>query len=433
MKEPIISGTWAREILDSRGNPTIEVEIELESGATGWAAVPSGASTGVHEAVELRDGDKSRYRGKGVLCAVENVNEVIAPAIEELDATDQIGIDSLMIELDGTPNKGRLGANAILAVSMAVARAAADHTGLPLYQYLGSINNRLLPLPMINIINGGVHADNNLDIQEFMIVPAGPNSFSDALRAASETFYALKTILLENNLVTSVGDEGGIAPSLSSNREAFDYILKAIESAGYHPGDDIWFCIDAAASEFYNKETGIYTLAATGKKYDSDGLIEYYAKLVDEYPIVAIEDPLAEDDWEGWARMTEALGDKIEIIGDDIFVTNTKRIDRGIKEKSANASLIKLNQIGSVTETLDAIHLALTSGWGAVISHRSGETEDTFIADLAVATGVGQIKTGSVCRGERIAKYNRLLRIEDEMEGVCLFPDPSRFFPRLEK
>ena len=313
MKEPIISGTWAREILDSRGNPTIEVEIELESGATGWAAVPSGASTGVHEAVELRDGDKSRYRGKGVLQAVENVNEVIAPAIEELDATDQIGIDSLMIELDGTPNKGRLGANAILAVSMAVARAAADHTGLPLYQYLGSINNRLLPLPMINIINGGVHADNNLDIQEFMIVPAGPNSFRDALRAASETFYALKKILLENNLVTSVGDEGGIAPSLSSNREAFDYILKAIESAGYHPGDDIWFCIDAAASEFYNKETGIYTLAATGKKYDSDGLIEYYAKLVEEYPIVAIEDPLAEDDWGGWARMTAALGDKIEI------------------------------------------------------------------------------------------------------------------------
>jgi len=433
VEEPIIKEVWGREILDSRGNPTIEVEIELESGASGWAAVPSGASTGIHEAVELRDGDESRYLGKGVLKAVDNVNEVIGPAVEGLDATDQLGIDRLMIELDGTPNKGRLGANAILGVSMAVARAAADYAGLPLYQYLGAANRRLIPLPMMNVINGGVHAAGNLDIQEFMIIPAGPRSFKEALRIASETFQHLKQNFKDKNLISSVGDEGGIAPRLGSNREALDYILQAIESAGYTPGEDIWLCIDSAASEFYDAKTGIYTFKAGDKKFDSDGLIEYYEKLVEDYPIVSIEDPLAEDDWDAWAKITAALGDKVQIIGDDIFVTNTSRIARGIEEKSANSSLIKLNQIGTVTETLDAIDMTLNNGWGAVISHRSGETEDTFIADLAVATGVGQLKSGSICRGERIAKYNRLLGIEEELEGVATFPEPSRFYPRLRK
>ena len=404
MEEPIIKEVWGREILDSRGNPTIEVELELESGATGWAAVPSGASTGIHEAVELRDGDKSRYLGRGVLKAVDNVNEVIGPAVEGLDATDQLGIDRLMIELDGTPNKGRLGANAILGVSMAVARAAADYAGLPLYQYLGAANRRLIPLPMMNVINGGVHAAGNLDIQEFMIIPAGPRSFKEALRIASETFQHLKQNFKDKNLISSVGDEGGIAPRLGSNREALDYILQAIESAGYTPGEDVWLCIDSAASEFYDAKTGIYTFKAGDKKFDSDGLIEYYEKLVEDYPIVSIEDPLAEDDWDAWAKITAALGDKVQIIGDDIFVTNTSRIARGIEEKSANSSLIKLNQIGTVTETLDAIDMTLNNGWGAVISHRSGETEDSFIADLAVATGVGQLKSGSICRGERIVK-----------------------------
>ena len=433
MEEPIIKEVFGREILDSRGNPTIEVEIELESGASGWAAVPSGASTGIHEAVELRDGDESRYLGKGVLKAVDNVNEVIGPAVEGLDATDQLGIDSLMIELDGTPNKGRLGANAILGVSMAVARAAADYAGLPLYQYLGAANRRLIPLPMMNVINGGVHAAGNLDIQEFMIIPAGPRSFKEALRIASETFQHLKKIFMGENRISSVGDEGGIAPRLGSNREALDYILQAIESAGYTPGEDVWLCIDSAASEFYDAKTGIYTFKAGDKKFDSDGLIEYYEKLIEDYPIVSIEDPLAEDDWDAWAKITAALGDKVQIIGDDIFVTNTSRIARGIEEKSANSSLIKLNQIGTVTETLDAIDMTLNNGWGAVISHRSGETEDSFIADLAVATGVGQLKSGSICRGERIVKYNRLLAIEEELEGVAIFPEPSRFYPRLRK
>ena len=433
MEEPIIKEVFGREILDSRGNPTIEVEIELESGASGWAAVPSGASTGIHEAVELRDGDESRYLGKGVLKAVDNVNEVIGPAVEGLDATDQLGIDSLMIELDGTPNKGRLGANAILGVSMAVARAAADYAGLPLYQYLGAANRRLIPLPMMNVINGGVHAAGNLDIQEFMIIPAGPRSFKEALRIASETFQHLKKIFMGENRISSVGDEGGIAPRLGSNREALDYILRAIESAGYTPGEDVWLCIDSAASEFYDAKTGIYTFKAGDKKFDSDGLIEYYERLIEDYPIVSIEDPLAEDDWDAWAKITAALGDKVQIIGDDIFVTNTSRIARGIEEKSANSSLIKLNQIGTVTETLDAIDMTLNNGWGAVISHRSGETEDSFIADLAVATGVGQLKSGSICRGERIVKYNRLLVIEEELEGVATFPEPSRFYPRLRK
>ncbi|MCD6502448.1 phosphopyruvate hydratase [bacterium] len=429
----MIKEVFGREILDSRGNPTIEVEIELESGASGWAAVPSGASTGIHEAVELRDGDKSRYLGRGVLKAVDNVNEVIGPAVEGLDATDQLGIDRLMIELDGTPNKGRLGANAILGVSMAVARAAADYAGLPLYQYLGAANRRLIPLPMMNVINGGVHAAGNLDIQEFMIIPAGPRSFKEALRIASETFQHLKKIFMGENRISSVGDEGGIAPRLGSNREALDYILQAIESAGYTPGEDVWLCIDSAASEFYDAKTGIYTFKAGDKKFDSDGLIEYYERLIEDYPIVSIEDPLAEDDWDAWAKITAALGDKVQIIGDDIFVTNTSRIARGIEEKSANSSLIKLNQIGTVTETLDAIDMTLNNGWGAVISHRSGETEDSFIADLAVATGVGQLKSGSICRGERIVKYNRLLAIEEELEGVATFPEPSRFYPRLRK
>lgn len=431
MEEPIITGVWAREILDSRGNPTLETEIELESGATGWAAVPSGASTGIHEAVELRDGDPQRYYGKGVLNAIENVNEEIATAITGLDANDQLGIDRLLIELDGTPNKGRLGANAILSVSMAVARAAANHAEMPLYRYLGCVNNRTLPLPMLNVINGGVHADNNLDIQEFMIVPAGVPTYRESLRAASEVFHALKEILGEKGLVTAVGDEGGMAPSLKNNREAFDYILSAIERAGYIPGNDIWIAIDSAASEFYNDKEGLYSLGAEDRKLDSDGLAEYYTGIVEEYPIVSIEDPFDEDDWEGWINFTAAMGDKIQIVGDDIFVTNPERIERGVREKAANASLIKLNQIGTVTETLDAIHLSQRSRWGVVISHRSGETEDTFIADLAIATYAGQIKTGSICRGERIAKYNRLLRIEEQLAGVCRYPKPSEFYPML--
>ncbi len=429
--QPIIISVWAREILDSRGNPTLEVEMELESGVIGWAAVPSGASTGRHEAVELRDGDTDRYFGKGVTKAVDNVNEIIAPEIIDLDATDQLGIDKLMLELDGTPNKSRLGANAILGVSMAVARAAANHMELPLYQYIGGINSGTLPIPMLNVINGGSHASNNLDIQEFMILPAGAMSIGESIRAASETFKTLKKILDKENLVTAVGDEGGMAPSLQSNRQAIEYLIKAIEQAGYRPGEDIWITLDCAASEFYNTEKNIYYLKAEQKEFDYSDMIKYYDSLIRDYPIVSIEDPLDEDDWEGWAAMTAAHGDKIQIVGDDIFVTNPNRIARGIKEKSANAALIKLNQIGSVTETLDAIKISLNAGWGAVISHRSGETEDTFIADLAVATGVGQIKTGSICRGERISKYNQLLRIEEELTGVWHYPNPGELFPGL--
>jgi len=431
LEDLTITSVWAREILDSRGNPTLECEVELASGATGWAAVPSGASTGIHEAVELRDNDPDRYFGKGVQKAVANVNEIIAPEIIELDATDQLGIDQLMIELDGTPNKARLGANAILAVSMAVARAAANCMGLPLYQYLGRINSRTLPLPMLNVINGGAHADNNLDIQEFMVLPAGADSFSESLRAGSETFKTLKKLLDEDGLVTAVGDEGGIAPSLNTNREALDYLVKAIEEAGYVPGEDIWITLDCAASEFYDKKNNLYEMKIDNEKYDIDRLIDYYKRLVDKYPIVSIEDPFAEDDWEGWRAMTKELGDTIQIVGDDIFVTNRDRIIQGINEKSANAVLIKLNQIGTITETFDAVKTTLNAGWGAVISHRSGETEDTFIADLAVATGVGQIKTGSVCRSERICKYNQLLRIEEELAGVWHYPAPADFYPKL--
>jgi len=432
MTEPIIIGVWAREILDSRGNPTLEAEVELESGAVGWAAVPSGASTGSHEAVELRDGDPDRYFGKGVTKAVDNVNEIIAPEIIDLDATDQLGIDKLMIELDGTPNKAKLGANAILGVSMAVARAAASHMELPLYQYIGGINSRTLPIPMLNVINGGAHASNNLDIQEFMILPAGAHSIGESIRAASETFKTLKGILDKEGLVTAVGDEGGMAPSMKSNRQAIEYLLRAIEGAGYRPGEDIWISVDCAASEFYNSEKKLYQLTAENKELDYSGMIDYYEGLIKDYPIVSIEDPLAEDDWEGWTAMTAAVGNKIQIVGDDIFVTNPKRIRRGIDEKAANAVLIKLNQIGSVTETLDAIKMAMNAGWGAVISHRSGETEDTFIADLAVATGVAQIKTGSICRGERIAKYNQLIRIEEELTGVWIYPNPADIYPRLK-
>jgi enolase len=433
MTEPIIIGVWAREILDSRGNPTLEVEIELESGAIGWAAVPSGASTGSHEAVELRDGDPDRYLGKGVLKAIDNVNEVIAPEIIDLDATDQLGIDKLMIDLDGTPNKGKLGANAILGVSMAVTRAAANHMELPLYQYIGGINSRTLPVPMLNVINGGAHASNNLDIQEFMMLPAGAHSIGEAIRAASETFKSLKKILDKHGLVTAVGDEGGMAPTLKSNRDAIEFILRAIEMAGYRPGEDIWITIDAAASEFYDSERKLYCLKAENKELDYSGMIDYYGSLIVDYPILSIEDPLAEDDWEGWKAMTAAQGDKIQIVGDDIFVTNPDRIRLGIENRTANAALIKLNQIGTVTETLDAIKMSLNAGWGAVISHRSGETEDTFIADLAVATGVAQIKTGSICRGERIAKYNQLMRIEEELTGVWIYPDPADIYPRLRK
>lgn len=431
MDEPIIVGVWAREILDSRGNPTLEAEVELESGATGWAAVPSGASTGSNEAIELRDGDTKRYNGKGVLKAVENVNQIIAPEIVDLDATDQLGIDKLLIELDGTPNKSKLGANAILAVSMAVARASAEHTQLPLYQYLGGVYSNMLPIPMMNLINGGKHADNNLDIQEFMIVPCGLPTFGEAIRAASEIFHKLKALLDKKNLVTSVGDEGGIAPSLKSNKEAFEFLIDAIEKAGYVPGEDVWLAFDSAANEFYDNGTKLYCLKAENKKHDSDEMIDYYRKLIDAFPILSAEDPLSEYDWDGWIKMTKDFQKKIQIVGDDIFVTNPKIIAEGIKKKAATASLIKLNQIGTVSETLEAIRMSREAGWGAVISHRSGETEDTFISDLAVATGVGQIKTGSICRGERIAKYNRLLRIEEELAGVSIYPDPKVLFPKI--
>lgn len=433
MDEPIIAGIWGREILDSRGNPTVEAEVTLESGAAGWAAVPSGASTGAREAIELRDGDEERYLGKGVLNAVNNINEIISKELIGLDATDQLGIDKWLIEMDGTTNKENLGANAILAVSMACARAASNHIGQPLYNYLGGTNCKVLPLPMMNLINGGAHASNNLDIQEFMIIPTSMRTFRDALRAASEVFHILAKTLQEDGLSTGVGDEGGFAPSLPNNSQAIEYLLKAIEKAGFIPGRDIWLAMDCAASSFYDAENDIYDLKGEGKKLDVDGLIEYYGKMIEKYPIASIEDPLAEDDWDGWIKMTEAFNDKIQIVGDDIFVTNPRYISRGIIKKCANASLIKLNQIGTVSETIDAINISLRSGWNAVISHRSGETEDTFIADLAVATGVGQIKTGSCSRGERMCKYNQLMRIEEELIGVSFFQEASNIFPGINR
>lgn len=417
----------AREILDSRGNPTVEVDVQLETGALGRAAVPSGASTGEYEAVELRDGDQNRYLGKGVQKACENINDEIAPELLSYDASLQADIDSIMIELDGTKNKERLGANAILAVSMACAKAAAIDAGLSLYRYLGGVNAKELPVPMMNILNGGKHADNNVDIQEFMVAPAGASSFKEALRMGAEVFHALKKILKDMGLSTAVGDEGGYAPNLNSNEEALQVIMKAIEKAGYRPGDDIVICLDPAASSFF--ENGKYNLAAEKDPMkDSAALVSFYEKLINKYPIISIEDGLAEDDWEGFKLMTEHLGNRIQVVGDDLFVTNTERLRRGIEEKAANSILIKLNQIGTVTETIDAIEMAKRAGFTEVVSHRSGETEDPFIADFVVAMNTGQIKTGSASRSERIAKYNQLLRIEEELGDSAIYRGKSVYY-----
>jgi enolase len=439
LKMTTIVDVQSREILDSRGNPTVEVEILLSSGALGRAAVPSGASTGEHEAVELRDGDKKRYLGKGVLKAVKNVNDVIAPELTGLDATDQVAIDKMMIALDGTPNKGKLGANAILGCSMAVAKAAAEALQLPLYAYLGGVNATTLPVPMMNILNGGKHADNNVDLQEFMIMPVGAPSFREALRMGAEVFHALKGVLKAQGKNTSVGDEGGFAPALGSNAEALDVIMEAIGKAGFKAGEDVMLALDPASSEFYGQDSkggkikaaGKYVLAAESKGNQaktSEEMVEFYAKLCEAYPIISLEDGLAEDDWEGWRVLTERLGKKLQLVGDDIFVTNTERLARGIREGVSNSILIKLNQIGTVTETLNAIEMAKRAGFTAVISHRSGETEDTTLADVAVATNAGQIKTGSASRTDRIAKYNQLLRIEEELGDVAQFPGRSAFY-----
>ncbi|MBE9486044.1 MAG: phosphopyruvate hydratase [Desulfuromonadales bacterium] len=418
---------YAREILDSRGNPTVEVEVALETGVLGRAAVPSGASTGEREALELRDGDQGRYLGKGVLKAVEHVNEVIAAELIGWEASDQIGIDRKLLALDGTDFKSKLGANALLGVSMACAKAAAEDAGLPLYQYIGGANAKELPLPMMNIINGGEHADNNVDIQEFMIMPAGADSFKEALRMGAEIFHALKKVLKDKGYNTAVGDEGGFAPNLKSNEEALQVIMEAIEAAGYKPGEDILLALDVAASEIYkngkynfaNEEQAIKTAAET---------VAFYEDLVARYPIISIEDGLAENDWDGWKLMTEKLGDKIQIVGDDLFVTNTKILKEGIDKGIANSILIKVNQIGTLTETLEAIEMAKRAGYTAVVSHRSGETEDTTIADLAVATNAGQIKTGSLCRTDRVCKYNQLLRIEDELDDTAIFSGKEVFY-----
>ena len=419
----IITSIWAREILDSRGNPTIEVEVNLESGHTGRAAVPSGASTGSREALELRDGDKKRYKGKGVLKAVEHVNGEIAENIVGYDALKQVQIDTALIDLDGTDNKDRLGANALLGVSLATARAAANYLALPLYQYLGGINAKIMPVPMMNIINGGAHAPNNLDIQEFMIMPIGAENFREALRMGTEVFHVLKGILAADGHITSVGDEGGFAPNLRNHDEAFKYILKAIEEAGYVPGIDIALAIDAAASEFYID--GKYQIKGEGKNLSSSEMVTYLKEFTNKYPIISIEDGLAEGDWDGWRQLTVELGDSIQIVGDDIFVTNPDILSRGIEEGVGNSILIKLNQIGTLTETLDTIELAKLNGYTTVISHRSGETEDAFIADLAVATNAGQIKTGSLSRSDRLAKYNQLLRIEEQLEEVATYYGPA--------
>ena len=412
-----------REILDSRGNPTVEVEVLLESGVIGRAAVPSGASTGEREAVELRDGDKSRYMGKGVTKAVNNINNRIADELIDFDAADQVAIDNFLIQLDGTPNKSELGANAILGVSLACAKASAQTLGLPLYQYIGGTNAKVLPVPMMNIINGGKHADNTVDFQEFMIMPHGATSFAEALRMGVETFHSLKSVLKSKNYNTAVGDEGGFAPNLKSNEETLEIILEAIEKAGYKPGDDIALALDVAASEMFDKSTGKYVFFKSDKsEKTSDDMIKIYENLVNQYPIISIEDGLGENDWDGWEDLTNALGNKIQLVGDDIFVTNTEILAEGIERGIANSILIKVNQIGTLTETLDAIELATRAGYTSVISHRSGETEDTTIADIAVAMNVGQIKTGSASRTDRIAKYNQLLRIEEELDTTAVFP-----------
>jgi len=419
-----IERVTAREILDSRGNPTVEVEVELQDGSMGRAAVPSGASTGKYEAVELRDKAKKRYRGKGVEKAVQNVNRLIAPALMGLPATEQRLVDKTLIELDGTDNKRKLGANAVLGASLAVARAAADALYVPLYRYLGGTNACRLPMPMMNILNGGAHAANNVDLQEFMIMPIGGRTFREALRIGAEVFHSLASVLKEKGYSTAVGDEGGFAPDLKNNDEAVEMVLLGIEKAGYRPGKDVVMALDPASSEFY--ENGRYVFKKSdGSRRTSVEMIDFYADWVDRFPIVSIEDGLAENDWKSWKTLTERLGDRVQLVGDDLFVTNTKRIERGIRENSANAVLIKLNQIGTLTETLDAIRMAHRVGWKTVVSHRSGETEDTFIADLAVAAGTGQIKTGSLCRSERVCKYNQLLRIEEELGEAAEFGWPQ--------
>ncbi len=424
----IIEFIEAREILDSRGNPTVEVDVILEDGSMGRAAVPSGASTGIHEAIELRDGDKDRFMGKGVLKAVENVNNTIAAELIGLDALDQVDIDQTMLELDGTDNKSKLGANAILGVSMAVARAAADHLGLPLFKYLGAYHAVTLPVPMANILNGGSHADNSVDFQEFMIVPAGAESIREAVRMMSEVFHNLKGILKTKGYSTAVGDEGGFAPNLKSNEEAWELIVEAISKAGYKPGEEVSLAIDPAASEFYDEKKQKYVLRwSTGKEFTSEELADYWDSWIDKFPIISIEDGMAEDDWEGWEIHTRKSGKKIQIVGDDIFVTNTKRIEKGIKLGVANSVLIKLNQIGTLTETFEAVEMAKRAGYTAVVSHRSGETEDSFIADFVVALETGQIKTGSLSRSDRLSKYNQLMRIEDYLEGTSVYPGKAAF------
>lgn len=424
----VIESVYAREVLDSRGNPTVEVEVALESGAEGRAIVPSGASTGAFEAVELRDGDKSRYLGKGTQNAVNNVNTIIAPGLEGLDAFDQPGIDGLLLELDGTPNKGKLGANAILGVSMAVARAAANELGLPLFQYIGGVNAKQLPVPMMNILNGGEHADNNVDVQEFMILPVGAPCFKEGLRMGAEVFHALKKVLGEKGLACGVGDEGGFAPNLGSNREALELIVEAIKAAGYEPGKDVMLGLDVAASEMYNEETKKYVLAGEGKELTAAEMVDLYEDWTTNFPIITIEDGLDEEDWAGWKVLTERLGKKVQLVGDDLFVTNTERLERGIEAGVANSILIKVNQIGTITETLDAIEMAKRAGYTAVISHRSGETEDTTIADLAVAVNAGQIKTGAPSRTDRVAKYNQLLRIEETVGAQARYCGLKSFY-----
>ncbi len=416
----IITDIWAREILDSRGNPTVEVDVELESGVVGRAAVPSGASTGEHEAVELRDGDKSRYLGKGVTKAVDNVNDVIASEVCGMDALNQVEIDRTMIDLDGTENKSKLGANAILGVSLAVAKAAAAATDMPLFNYIGGVNAKVLPVPMMNIINGGSHADNNVDLQEFMIMPIGAPTFKEALRMGAETFHTLKKVLNSKGLITTVGDEGGFAPNLQSNEEALQVIMESIEKAGFKPGEDIFIALDPASSEFY--KDGKYILKAEKDSVkSSEAMVEFYAEWTKKYPIFSIEDGLAEDDWDGWKLLTEKIGDTTQLVGDDLFVTNTKRLKTGIDMGVANSILIKVNQIGTLTETLDAIFMAHQNKYTAVVSHRSGETEDTTISDIVVATNAGQIKTGSLCRTDRICKYNQLLRIEEMLGDEAIY------------
>jgi enolase len=429
----IITDVFAREILDSRGNPTVEVEVELESGVVGRAAVPSGASTGAFEAVELRDGDRSRYLGKGVMNAVNNVNDMIAAEIIGMSALDQVGIDQAMIDLDGTPNKGKLGANAILGVSLAVANAAAEELGIPLYQYIGGVNAKQLPVPMMNIINGGKHADNNVDLQEFMVMPVGAESFREALRWGAEVFHNLKSVLKSKGYNTAVGDEGGFAPNLKTNEEALQVIVEAIEKAGFKPGKDICIAMDPASTEMYEEakakgEEGKYFFWKSGFTKTREEMVEYWADLVSKYPIISIEDGMAEEDWEGWKLLTDRLGGKIQLVGDDLFVTNTERLEKGIDMGVTNSILIKVNQIGTLTETLDAIAMANRAGYTAIVSHRSGETEDVTIADLVVAVNAGQIKTGAPSRTDRVAKYNQLLRIEESLGAMAQYPGIKAFF-----